>query len=139
MRQKRIARLQGRFGLHPVQKKRFRPCTTQSDPRLPLAENELAKVPAPESPNQIWVADITYIPTKEGWLYLAGILDLCSRKVAGWNTSDSLDTANVVRAWQKAWKNTALLPGCCTIRIEAASMPARSSEDCWPRTKQEPQ
>jgi len=108
---KRIARLQGRFGLHPVQKKRFRPCTTQSDPRLPVAENELAKVPAPERPNQIWVADITYIPTKEGWLYLAGILDLCSRKVAGWNTSDSLDTANVVRAWQKAWKKHRPAPG----------------------------
>jgi transposase InsO family protein len=54
----RIARLQRRFGLHPVQKRRFRPRTTQSDPSLPVAKNELAKVHAPDRPNQIWVADI---------------------------------------------------------------------------------
>jgi transposase InsO family protein len=49
----RIARLQGRFGLHPAQKRRFRPRTTQSDSSLPVAKNELAKVPAPDRPNQI--------------------------------------------------------------------------------------
>jgi transposase InsO family protein len=99
----RIARLQRRFGLHPVQKRRFRPRTTQSDPSLPVAKNELAKVSAPDRPNQIWLADITYIPTKEGWLYLAEILDLYYRKVTGWNTSNSLATEFVTRAWKKAW------------------------------------
>ena len=107
----RIARLQRRFGLHPVQKRRFRPRTTQSDPSLPVAKNELAKVPAPDRPNQIWVADITYIETREGWLYLAGILDLYSRKVAGWNTSDSLATELVTCAWKKAWKKHRPDPG----------------------------
>ena len=107
----RIARLQRRFGLHPLQKRRFRPRTTQSDPSLPVAKNELAKVPAPDRPNQIWVADITYIETREGWLYLAGILDLYSRKVAGWNTSDSLTTELVTRAWKKAWKKHRPDPG----------------------------
>lgn len=107
----RIARLQRRFGLHPVQKRRFCPPTTQSDPSLPVAENELAKVPAPDRPNQIWVGDITYIETREGWLYLAGILDLYSRKVAGWNTSDSLATELVTRAWKNAWKKHRPDPG----------------------------
>lgn len=63
-----------------------------------MAKNELAKVPAPDQLNQIWVADITYIETQEGWLYLAGILDLYSRKVAGWNTFDSLATELVTNA-----------------------------------------
>ncbi len=94
-----------------VQKRRFRPCTTQSDPSLPVAKNELAKVPAPDRPNQIWVADITYIETQEGWLYLAGILDLYSRKVTGWNTSDSLATELVTRAWKQAWKKHRPDPG----------------------------
>jgi transposase InsO family protein len=107
----RIARLQRRFGLHPAQKRRFRPRTTQSDPSLPVAKNELAKVPAPDRPNQIWVADITYIETREGWLYLAGILDLYSRKVAGWNTSDSLATELVTNDWKKAWKKHRPDPG----------------------------
>lgn len=76
-----------------------------------MAKNELAKVPAPDQPNQIWVADITYIETQEGWLYLAGILDLYSRKVAGWNTSDSLATELVTNAWKKAWKKHRPDPG----------------------------
>jgi len=108
---KRIARLQQQFGLHPVQKRRFRPRTTQSDPLLPVAGNELAKVPTPDGPNQIWVADITYIETHEGWLYLAGIMDLYSRKIVGWNTSESLTTPLVTKAWEKAWENRRPSPG----------------------------
>jgi len=107
----RIARLQRQFGLRPVQKRRFRPRTTQSDPRLPVAENELAKVPTPDRPQQIWVGDITYIETREGWLYLAGMLDLYSRKVLGWNTSDSLATELVTTAWKRAWKKHRPGPG----------------------------
>jgi putative transposase len=62
-------------------------------------------------PNQIWVGDITCIPTKEGWLYLAGILDMYSRKVTGWNTPDSLATDLVKCAWKKAWKKHRPEPG----------------------------
>lgn len=107
----RIARLQREFGLHPVQKRRFRPQTTQTDPNLPIAENELAKVPTPDRPNQIWVSDITYIRTQEGWLYLAGILDLYSRKMVSWNTSESLATELVTRAWKKACEKHRPDPG----------------------------
>jgi transposase InsO family protein len=107
----RITRLQRQRGLHPRQKRRWRPRTTQSDPRLPVAENWLAKVPAPDPPDQVWVGDITYIETKEGWLYLAGIMDLFSRKIVGWNTAEDLSTPLVTRAWDKAWKLRRPAPG----------------------------
>jgi len=71
-----------------------------------VAPNWLAKVPAPDRPDQIWASDITYIDTRQGWLYLAGILDLCSRRVAGWNVSDELTTPLVVGAWEKAWQKS---------------------------------
>jgi transposase InsO family protein len=62
----------------------------------------LAQWPAPQAVNQIWLADITYIPTDEGWLYLAGILDRFSRKVVGWAMAESLDTQLVLASWQMA-------------------------------------
>lgn len=88
----RVARLMRQAGLRARQKRRFQPRTTQSNHGLAIAENWLAKVPAPARPNQVWVSDITYLPTQEGWLYLAMTLDACSRKVVGWCTDDSLET-----------------------------------------------
>ena len=71
----RVARLMRENALRPKQKrKRWRPVTTDSSHRQPIAENWLARVPAPDQPDQMWVADITYLDTGEGWLYLAGIL-----------------------------------------------------------------
>jgi putative transposase len=107
----RISRLQRTLGLRPVQKRRWRPRTTTPDPALPVAENYLAKVPAPDRPNQIWVADITYLPVAEGWLYMAAVMDLFSRKIVGWNLSASLSTALVTGAWTKAWQNRRPPPG----------------------------
>ncbi len=71
-------------GLCGRQKARYRVQTTDSNHDEPIAPNRLAQAPAPSAPNQIWVADITYIETgPEGWLYLAAILDLYSRKIVG--------------------------------------------------------
>lgn len=64
----------------------------------PIAPNRLAEAPKATAPNQLWVADITYIDTQEGWLYLAAILDLYSRKIVGWAMSEHLDTALVLKA-----------------------------------------
>ena len=98
-----VARLMRENRLVPRQKrKRWRPTTTDSNHGHPVAENWLARVPAPEQPNQVWVADITYIDTGEGWLYLAGILDACTRRLVGWQTGKTLAAELVTQAWQKA-------------------------------------
>ena len=99
----RVARLMRENGLRPKQKRRrWRPQTTDGNHRLPVAENWLARLPTPARPDQVWVADITHLATAEGWLYLAGLLDACSRHRVGWQTGETLEAALVTRAWQKA-------------------------------------
>ena len=107
----RVARLMRAAGLRPKQKRRWRPTTTDSNHVRPVAENWLARVPAPARPDQVWVADITYIDTGEGWLYLAGLLDACSRRCVGWQTGESLDATLVTQAWEKACRDRRPGPG----------------------------
>jgi transposase InsO family protein len=76
----RIARLMRESGLRPKQKRRFRPRTTESRHAHPIAENWLAKVPAPDRPGLVWQSDFTYLETGEGWLFLAFTLDACTRR-----------------------------------------------------------
>ena len=76
----RIGRLMREQGLRPAQKRRFRPKTTDSRHPHKIAQNWLAKVPAPERPGMVWQSDFTYIETGEGWLYLAFTLDACTRR-----------------------------------------------------------
>jgi transposase InsO family protein len=89
----RIARLMRAGGLQGRSRRRFRVATTDSRHDEPIAPNHLAQAPAPSGPDQVWVTDITYIPTDEGWLYVAGVLDLWSRRLIGWAMGDSLDTS----------------------------------------------
>ena len=108
----RVARLMRENLLRPRQKrKRWRPTTTESNHARPVAENWLAKVPAPDRPDQVWVADITYLDTGEGWLYLAGILDACTRRLVGWQTGETLEASLVTQAWQKAVRRCRPGPG----------------------------
>lgn len=86
---KRIARLMRVHGLAARRRRRFR-VTTQSRHPFPIAPNVLARQFRRPGPDQAWVTDITYIPTGEGWLYLAVILDLCSRFAVGWATNDRI-------------------------------------------------
>ena len=81
---KRIERVMHRHGIRASVPRRYRVCTTDSKHSLPVAANLLEQNFVAEKPDQIWLADITYIPTGEGWLYLAVILNLFSRKVVGW-------------------------------------------------------
>ena len=98
---KRVERLMRETGLQGAQKRRFR-CTTDSRHSLPIAPNHLARAFNPTSPNRAWAGDVTFIATEEGWLYLAVILDLFSRRIVGWSVSDTNDTQLASRALRKA-------------------------------------
>ena len=88
----RVARLMRQKGLRVVQRRCFRPQTTDSAHDHPIAPNRLAQHETVNEPNEVWVSDITYVPTAEGWLYVAGLVDAYSRRVVGWAMSDRLDT-----------------------------------------------
>jgi putative transposase len=103
----RIARLMRQEQLRVRQKRRFVPRTTRADKTAPIAPNHLLTLPAPSRPNQIWVTDITYLPTREGWLYLAAEMDLCSRRILGWSTHTTLATELPAQALQRALQTTA--------------------------------
>ena len=98
----RIARLMKANSHCARQKGRHRVQTTDSHHDQPIAPNRLAQAPQATAPNQIWVGDITYIETREGWLYLAGILDLYSRKIVGWAMGERIDSALVLKALDMA-------------------------------------
>lgn len=97
----RIGRLMRAQNLFGRQRRRFRPRTTESRHGQPIAPNRLLAAQV-RGPNEVWVGDITYIATGEGWLYLAAILDLYSRRIVGWAMGPRLDTALVLRAWEMA-------------------------------------
>lgn len=90
------------LGLKSSVSKGFRPQTTQSDPAKQPAENTLNQDFKATAPNQKWVTDITYLWTDCGWVYLAVVIDLFSRKVVGWSLRDSLATTLVMDALRQA-------------------------------------
>ena len=92
-----VARLMRESGLAAKAARKFRR-TTDSDHGLPVADNLLGRQFDPAGPNEAWVADITYIPTREGWLHLAAVEDLYSRRVVGWSMADHLESRLVVDA-----------------------------------------
>lgn len=103
----RVARLMRKHGLRAKSARRYR-VTTQSGHRAPVAPNTLDRqfsVASIARPNRVWAADITYIPTREGWLYLAVILDLASRMVVGWALRTRLDQELALGALRMALRH----------------------------------
>jgi putative transposase len=98
---KRVARLMRELGVEGVQKRRYR-ATTDSNHRFSVAPNLLMRDFDVTEPNTAWVTDITYIATQDGWLYLAAILDLCSRRVVGYSMSERIDRHLVLEALDHA-------------------------------------
>jgi putative transposase len=98
----RVARLMHSTGLRARPRKPFRPKTTRPDHAAHPSPNLLAKAAPPTAPGTHLVSDITYIPTHEGWLYLAIVLDLFSRTILGWQLADSLHTRIVTGALRRA-------------------------------------
>ena len=104
MSRKRVARLMRQQELKWRRRKRFR-TTTDSNHEFPIAPNVLARDFTAPAPDRAWVGDITYIWTDEGWLYLAAILDLFSRRVVGWAVSDRITTKLATDALEMAlWR-----------------------------------
>jgi putative transposase len=106
---KTVAKLMQAAGIRAKTVTKFRVATTDSNHRHPIAENVVNRNFAPSARNQTWVADITYVPTREGWLYLAAVEDLYSRKIVGWSMSDRIDSRLVVDALEMAVEQQ--LPG----------------------------
>ena len=96
----RVQRLMQQHGIRARGKRRFRIATTDSRHGQPIAPNLLDRNFTAAGPNQVWVGDITYIPTDEGWLFLAVVLDLFSRQVVGWSLGEDLQCELVIDAFE---------------------------------------
>ena len=101
---KRVERLMKEAGIRSIQKRKFK-VTTDSKHNLPVAENILNRDFSASSTNMKWTSDITYVRTKEGWLYLAAIMDICSKKIVGYSMQKYLSRELVIEALNMAIKN----------------------------------
>jgi putative transposase len=98
----RVQRLMRQHGIRARGKRRFR-ITTDSRHGLPVAPNLLDRNFTAASPNRAWAGDVTYIPTEEGWLYLAVVMDLFSRRIVGWSMRGDMRSEIVIDALEMAW------------------------------------
>lgn len=98
----RVHRLMKANGIQPRRRKRYKKITTNAKHSYPVAENLLDQDFTAEAPNLKWVADISYIPTQEGWLYLAAVMDLYSRRIVGWAMDAHLEATLVEDALKMA-------------------------------------
>jgi transposase InsO family protein len=106
-----VARIMHQQGIRSKIHRRFNPRTTDSSHGMPVAENLLNRQFQRPAPNQAWCCDITYVHTDEGMLYLAAILDLCSRKVVGWSMAEHMRTSLCTQALQMALDRRKTAPG----------------------------
>jgi putative transposase len=98
-------------GLRGRGKRRFRVSTTDSNHALPIAPNLLARNFTVTRANTVWTGDMTYISTREGWLYLAVVLDLFSRRIVGWSMGEAITAELACRALDMAWYSRSPAPG----------------------------
>jgi putative transposase len=111
-----------------LQGRRFQ-VTTQADAALPVAPNRLARQFTVARPNRVWAVDLTSCWTQEGWLYLAVVLDLCSRRVVGWATSASSDVQVALSAWHRATALRQPAPGLLHHSDRGSLYACRVSQD----------
>jgi putative transposase len=109
--QSTVSRWMKEAGLRAKMKRKFRVNTTDSNHKLPIAENILDRNFEPKGPGEVLTSDITYIPTEEGWLYLALTLDLGTRKVAGWSMDETMTEKLVTDALTMAIGRVTMKPG----------------------------
>lgn len=109
---RRVRRLMRQHELRATVPRRFVPQTTDSRHDQPIAPNRLAQAPAPTRPNQVWVGDITYVRTGEGWLYVAAVLDRWSRRVVGLAMAEHMESSLVEAALAQALRLRRPVVGC---------------------------
>mgnify|MGYP000877074237 CR=1 FL=1 len=97
----RLYRIQRKNRIYSVRKRKFK-ATTNSNHNLPVAENLLNQDFNVDSPNKVWVTDISYINTEEGWLYLAAVKDLYNSEIVGWSVADNMKTQLCIKALNDA-------------------------------------
>ena len=102
--QKTVARIMSEEGLRSITVRKFKAATNNNHP-YNVYDNLLKQNFQATAPNEVWMADITYIPTDEGWLYLAGIMDLYTRKIVGWHIDTRMTKELVIKALQRALNN----------------------------------
>ena len=107
---RRVRRLMAQRGLKALQPRHYLPRTSDGRADKP-SDNLLIDQPLPSKPNAVWTGDITFIPSAGGWLYLAVVMDLCSRKIVGWALADNLRSTLVVTALQQALGSRRRTPG----------------------------
>jgi len=107
----RVAELMRELGLRAKAARRFKAATTDSNHTYPVPENKLGQDFTAIAPNTKWVGDVTFIGTDEGWLYLAAVLDLCTRKVVGWAMYETNDRHLTMEALDMAFKRQQVASG----------------------------
>lgn len=107
---KTVSRLMNKMGLKSITVRKYK-ATTNSKHSMPVHDNVLNRQFNVPAPNKAWVADITYIATGEGWLYLASVMDLFSRKIVGWSTGPRMTRELVIDALDRAYKRQKPGPG----------------------------
>jgi transposase InsO family protein len=121
---KRVARLVRENNLEAKAARRFKVITTNSKHKFPVAPNVLDQNFMAEDPDRIWLSDITYVPTAEGWLYLAAVMDLYSRRIVGGQPASSTGPCTWLLRSANRCRNY------CITRTGVASMPARIIRLC---------
>lgn len=106
-----VANLMSDMGLRAKTKKRFRMKTTDSNHTNPLAPNLLQQNFSVVTASSVWLSDITYVETGEGWLYVFSIMDLCTRKIVGWSLADNLSHLPLLSALEMALNRQTVAPG----------------------------
>lgn len=123
----RVARLMQKAKIRSIIKRKFK-VTTDSAHKFAIVENKLERNFKPGIVGTAWVSDITYIKTRQGWLYLTTVIDLGDRKVIGWALSATMRaTETVIPAFKMAQKTSPLSGSCSFILTGVCSMPAMSS------------
>lgn len=97
-----VAKIMKGLGIQAISHRKFRVSTTDSNHDFPVADNVVDRDFTASKPNEVWLTDITYVPTQEGWLYLAAVEDLYSRRVVGWSMGTTMESRLVVDALEMA-------------------------------------